>query len=47
MTHRLARYLNLTDREIAALPSINVEAPNGILWTAVQVTHEQYKEEHP
>ena len=37
--------LNLTKLEIDALPSILVEAPNGIYWSAVKVSCETYHQE--
>ena len=44
ITLRYARQLNLTDKEISALPTLLAEAPNGILWALVQATADQYHE---
>ena len=42
-TLRYARQaLNLTDKEIGALPTLLAEAPNGILWSLMQPTADQY-----
>ena len=46
ITLRYARQaLNLTDKEISALPTLLAEAPNGILWSLVQPTADQYHKE--
>ena len=43
VTIRYARQaLNLTDKQINALPSILAQAPNGILWSIIQVKATQY-----
>ena len=45
ITLRYARQLNLTDKEISALPTLLAEAPNGIYWSLVQATADQYHKE--